>query len=45
MNILVGGARGRMGKEILSLIDNDDELNFVCGFGTSHDSIRKYSDL
>lgn len=45
MNILVGGANGRMGKEILSCIENDDDLNFVCGFGFHEGSIRRYSYL
>ncbi len=33
MNILVSGASGRMGKEVISCIEKDNDLNFICGFG------------
>ncbi len=32
MNILVSGALGRMGKEIISCIEKDEDLNLICGF-------------
>lgn len=40
MDILVSGALGRMGKEIISCIDKDPELNFVCGFSADEGSIN-----
>ena len=40
MNILVSGATGRMGKEILSCIEKEDNLNFVCGYGNHESLIR-----
>lgn len=45
MNILVSGATGRMGKEIIACIEKEDGLNFVCGYGKHEDSIRKGSNL
>ncbi|MDE5830686.1 MAG: 4-hydroxy-tetrahydrodipicolinate reductase [Clostridia bacterium] len=32
MNILVSGALGRMGKEVIDCISNNSDLNFICGF-------------
>lgn len=40
MDILVSGALGRMGREIISCIDKDPELNFVCGFSADEGSIN-----
>lgn len=40
MNILVSGASGRMGKEIISCIEKDEDLNFIAGFGLDADFIR-----
>lgn len=45
MDILLGGATGRMGKEILSFIENEEDLNFVCAFGNHDDFIRKCTSL
>lgn len=43
MNILVSGALGRMGKEVISYIENDPELNFICGFSAEEEFIRRYT--
>lgn len=32
MNILVSGALGRMGQEVIACIEKDPELNLICGF-------------
>lgn len=40
MNVLVSGALGRMGKEVINCIDNDPELAFICGFDHKEGSIR-----
>lgn len=40
MDILVSGALGRMGKEIISCIEKDSELNFVCGFSADEGNIN-----
>lgn len=45
MDILLSGATGRMGKEILSCIEKEKDLNVICGFGMHENYIRKYSDL
>lgn len=48
MDILVSGALGRMGREIISCIDKDPELNFVCGFSADESSINGipvYNDI
>lgn len=39
MNILVSGASGRMGKEVIKCIENDPKLNFICGFNLTEDNI------
>lgn len=43
MNILVSGALGRMGKEVISCIEKTDGFEFICGFGHKSDMIRRYS--
>ena len=43
MNILVSGALGRMGKEVISCIDKDPDSNFICGFNQFAGSYRRYS--
>lgn len=43
MNILVSGALGRMGKEVIDCISNDPDLNFICGFNQFAGSIRRCS--
>ena len=43
MNILVSGALGRMGNEIVSCIRKDNDLTFICGFDHDEGSLRKYS--
>lgn len=48
MNILVSGALGRMGKEVVSCIEKEDELNLVCGFNQFAGSIGEipvYDDI
>ncbi len=48
MDILVSGALGRMGREIISCIEKDPELNFVCGFSADEGNINGipvYSDI
>lgn len=32
MNILLNGANGRMGNEIISIVRNQEDMNIVCGF-------------
>lgn len=32
MNILLNGANGRMGNEIIAAVRNQDDINIVCGF-------------
>lgn len=32
MNILLNGANGRMGKEIISVVKKQNDINIVCGF-------------
>ena len=48
MNILVSGALGRMGKEVVNCIENDPELNLVSGFNLTKGnigSIPVYDDI
>lgn len=48
MDILVSGALGRMGKEVISCIKKEPSLNFVCGFGQEAgniDNIPVYNDF
>ena len=45
MNVLVSGASGRMGKEIISCIEKDENLKFIAGFGQEANCIRKYTCL
>lgn len=45
MDILVSGALGRMGKEVINCINNDPELNLICGFDHQESSIRRYTGL
>lgn len=40
MDILVSGALGRMGNEIISCIDKDPDLNFVCGFSLEEGNVN-----
>lgn len=40
MDILVSGAFGRMGNEVINCIEKDPDLNFVCGFGLECGKIR-----
>ena len=41
MNILVSGALGRMGNEVISCIEKTDGLNFICGFDHQSTMIRR----
>lgn len=48
MDILVSGALGRMGKEVINCIKNDSDLNLVCGFNMTEgniDNIPIYNDI
>jgi len=49
MNVLVSGALGRMGKEVINCINNDPELALICGFdhkeGFISGNIPVYSDI
>lgn len=40
MDILVSGASGRMGQEVISCIEKDDSLNFTCGFSSEEGLIK-----
>ena len=40
MDILVSGALGRMGQEVINCINKDNELNLVCGFNLSEGYIE-----
>lgn len=40
MDILVSGALGRMGHEVIRLIEKEPDLNFVCGFGLEDSDVR-----
>ncbi len=43
MDILVSGASGRMGKEIINCIEKDADLKLIAGFGQDDEFIRRYS--
>lgn len=45
MNILVSGALGRMGKEVINCINNDPGLELICGFDHQDSFIRSHSRL
>ncbi len=45
MNVLVSGALGRMGKEVISCIEANSDLTLVCGFNQFAGSIRRNSSL
>ncbi len=38
--ILLSGASGRMGKEVKSLIDKDEDLELIAGFGKNDELLR-----
>ena len=41
MNVLVSGALGRMGKEVISCIEKESDLNLICGFDHVKDFISE----
>ncbi len=45
MNILVSGALGRMGQEVISCIEKEADLNFVCGFGLESGDVKRRTCL
>ncbi len=40
IKILLSGASGRMGKQVKSLIDKDQDLKLIAGFGANDEFIR-----
>ena len=48
MNILVSGALGRMGKEVITCIEKETDLNLICGFSQEEGTIGEipvYNDI
>lgn len=43
INVLVSGANGRMGQEVISAISKDNGLDFICGFSNTNEKLRKYT--
>lgn len=40
MNILVSGALGRMGNEVISCIEKTDGFDFICGYDHNNAMLR-----
>ena len=48
MNILVSGALGRMGKEVITCIEKETDLNLISGFSQEEGTIGEipvYNDI
>ncbi len=42
MNILLNGANGRMGKEIINLLSQEENIKIVCGFDRNENECEKF---
>lgn len=42
MNILLNGANGRMGKEIINLLSQEENMKIVCGFDRKENECEKF---